>query len=81
MFKRIFWVSLGVGIGIMAVTKAQAYVKAHTPEPARQFVFGPDEEQPPITLQTVQALFDDFQQHRRDREEQLNREFIERTAR
>ena len=28
MFKRLFWVSIGVGIGVVAVTKAQAYVKA-----------------------------------------------------
>ena len=30
MFKRLFWISIGVGIGAVAVTKAQAYV-----EPAR----------------------------------------------
>ena len=75
MFKRLFWLTVGVGAGIMAVTKAQAYVKAHTPEPARQFVFGPDQEQPPFTLQTVQALFDDFNRHRKAREEELNREY------
>ena len=27
MFKRLFWISIGVGIGAVAVTKAQAYVK------------------------------------------------------
>ena len=32
MFKRLFWVSIGVGIGVVAVTKAQAYVKANTPD-------------------------------------------------
>ena len=31
MFKRLFWISIGVGIGAVAVTKAQAYVKANTP--------------------------------------------------
>ena len=34
MFKRLFWVFIGVGIGVVAVTKAQAYVKANTPDPA-----------------------------------------------
>ena len=29
MFKRLFWISIGVGIGAVAVTKAQAYVKAN----------------------------------------------------
>ena len=38
MFKRIFWVGVGVAIGIVAVTKAQAYVKANTPDAARQFL-------------------------------------------
>ena len=42
MFKRLFWVSIGVGIGVVAVTKAQAYVKASTPDTARQFLLGPD---------------------------------------
>ena len=42
MFKRIFWVGVGVAIGIVAVTKAQAYVKANTPDAARQFLLGPD---------------------------------------
>ena len=38
MFKRLFWISIGVGIGAVAVTKAQAYVKANTPDAARQFL-------------------------------------------
>ena len=38
MFKRLFWVFIGVGIGVVAVTKAQAYVKANTPDTARQFL-------------------------------------------
>ena len=29
MFKRLFWISIGVGIGAVAVIKAQAYVKAN----------------------------------------------------
>ncbi|PLS30262.1 hypothetical protein Uis1B_1932 [Bifidobacterium margollesii] len=81
MFKRLLWISVGVGLGVMAVTKAQAYVKAHTPEPARQFVFGPDQEQPPITLQTVQALFDDFQRHQKSREAELNDRYIDKLSR
>ena len=44
MFKRIFWVGVGVAIGIVAVTKAQAYVKANTPDAARQFLLGPDQD-------------------------------------
>ena len=40
MFKRLFWISIGVGIGAVAVIKAQAYVKANTPDAARQFLLG-----------------------------------------
>ena len=48
MFKRIFWVGVGVAIGIVAVTKAQAYVKANTPDAARQFLLGPDQDNVPM---------------------------------
>ena len=48
MFKRIFWVGVGVAIGIVAVTKAQAYVKANTPDAARQFLLGPDQDNVPV---------------------------------
>ena len=36
MFKRIFWVGVGVTIGIVAVTKAQAYVKFNATRRARE---------------------------------------------
>ncbi len=44
MFKRIFWVGVGVAIGVVAVAKAQAYVKANTPDTARQFLLGSDQD-------------------------------------
>ena len=31
MFKRLFWIGVGVTVGALAVIKAQAYVKANTP--------------------------------------------------
>ena len=54
MFKRLFWVSIGVGIGVVAVTKAQAYVKANTPDTARQFLLGPDQDH--VTMRTLEGL-------------------------
>ena len=54
MFKRIFWVGVGVAIGVMAVTKAQAYVKANTPDAARQFLLGPDQDNVP--MKTLEGL-------------------------
>ena len=35
MFKRLFWIGVGVTVGALAVIKAQAYVKANTPDAAR----------------------------------------------
>ena len=73
MFKRIFWVGVGVAIGIVAVTKAQAYVKANTPDAARQFLLGPDQD-----MKTLEGLVNEFNATRRAREAELNRQYIER---
>ena len=43
MFKRVFWVAAGVVLGVLAVSKATAYVRANTPDKARQFLLGPDQ--------------------------------------
>ena len=63
MFKRIFWVGVGVAIGVMAVTKAQAYVKANTPDAARQFLLGPDQDNVP--MKTLEGLVNEFNATRR----------------
>ena len=73
MFKRIFWVGVGVAIGIVAVTKAQAYVKANA---ARQFLLGPDQDNVP--MKTLEGLVNEFNATRRAREAELNRQYIER---
>ena len=75
-FKRIFWVGVGVAIGIVAVTKAQAYVKANTPDAARQFLLGPDQDNVP--MKTLEGLVNEFNATRRAREAELNRQYIER---
>ncbi|NMM98194.1 hypothetical protein [Bifidobacterium olomucense] len=77
MFKRIFWVGLGMAVGIVAVTKAQAYVKANTPDKARQFLLGPDQEH--VAVRTLEGLINEFNTIRRAREDELNRQYIERT--
>ena len=76
MFKRIFWVGVGVAIGIVAVTKAQAYVKANTPDAARQFLLGPDQDNVP--MKTLEGLVNEVNATRRAREAELNRQYIER---
>ena len=76
MFKRLFWVSIGVGIGVVAVTKAQAYVKANTPDTARQFLLGPDQDH--VTMRTLEGLVNEFNATRRAREAELNSKYAAR---
>ncbi len=54
MFKRLFWIGVGVTVGALAVIKAQAYVKANTPDAARAFVFGPDQDH--VVMKVREAL-------------------------
>lgn len=78
MFKRLFWISIGVGIGAVAVTKAQAYVKANTPDAARQFLFGPDQDH--VAVRTLEALFNEFDEARRAREAELNTKYASKIS-
>ncbi|MBT1181316.1 hypothetical protein JS531_04885 [Bifidobacterium sp. CP2] len=74
MFKRLFWVGLGFGLGVIAVTKAQAYVKANTPDAARQFLLGPDQDH--VGMKTLEGLVNEFNATRRAREAELTRQYI-----
>ena len=75
MFKRIFWVGVGVAIGVMAVTKAQR-MSSNTPDAARQFLLGPDQDNVP--MKTLEGLVNEFNATRRAREAELNRQYTER---
>ncbi|GAA0631302.1 hypothetical protein [Bifidobacterium pullorum] len=76
MLKRLFWIAVGVGIGIVVVSKAQAYVKANTPDAARQFLLGPDQDHVP--MRTLEGLVSEFNATRRAREAELNERYIGR---
>ena len=73
MFKRLFWIGVGVTLGVVAAAKAKAYVKAHTPDTARQFVLGPDQEH--VTQRTLYTLLGEFNAARRSKEAELNQRF------
>ncbi|EFA23558.1 hypothetical protein [Bifidobacterium gallicum] len=73
MFKRLFWIGLGVATGVLAVSKAQAYVKANTPDQARQFVLGPDQDH--VAMRTLEGLITEFKTAQRTREAQLNQQY------
>lgn len=73
MFKRLFWISIGVGVGVIAVTKARAYVKANTPDVARQLLLGPDQDH--VTMRTLEGLVNEFNETRRAREAELNAKY------
>ena len=76
MLKRLFWIAVGVGIGIVVVSKAQAYVKANTPDAARQFLLGSDQDHVP--MRTLEGLVSEFNATRRAREAELNERYIGR---
>ena len=78
MFKRLFWISIGVGIGAVAVTKAQAYVKANTPDAARQFLLGPYQDH--LAVRTLEGLFNYFDKARRAREAELNTKYASKIS-
>ncbi|MCI1901114.1 MAG: hypothetical protein LKI93_00030 [Bifidobacteriaceae bacterium] len=80
MFKRLFWIGLGAGIGIVAVTKAKAYLRARTPDAPRQFFLGPDSQDEDVPMRTLRALYAEFEQNRQLREDQLNQRLVNRSA-
>ncbi len=79
MFKRLFWMFVGIVIGVLTVTKARAYVKAKMPSSASRFIF--DEEPKNITLRTVMGLFKDFNTSRKEHEAELNSRYANRKNR
>ncbi|MBT1161324.1 MULTISPECIES: hypothetical protein [Bifidobacterium] len=79
MFKRLFWIGLGFAAGVIAVSKANAYVKANTPDVMRQFVLGPDQDH--VTMRTLEGLVNEFNATRRAREAELTKTYTERADR
>ena len=73
MFKRLFWITIGITLGIVIAAKARAYVATHSDDAARQFVFGPDQEHVP--QRTLFSLVDDFNTARARKEAELNERF------
>ena len=74
MFKRLFWLGVGIATGVVIVAKAQSYVRAHTPDAARQFVLGPDQDN--VTMRTLGALWEDFNTAREQRERELSARYL-----
>ncbi|PAU69530.1 hypothetical protein B1400_0729 [Bifidobacterium italicum] len=78
MRKRLLWIALGMIAGVVAVSKANAYVKANTPDKARQFLLGPDQEH--VGVRTLQGLVTEFTDVRRAREAELNSRYMDRLS-
>ena len=76
MFKRIFWMGLGVTAGVVLVTKAEAYVRANTPKRAREFVLGEDQDQ--VASRTLSELVSQFTQTMHQRQDELDRRYLDR---
>lgn len=74
MVKRIFWVGVGAALGVLAISKAQAYVKANTPDKARQFILGPDQDH--VAMRTLEGLVSQFKEAKNTRETELNSTYM-----
>ncbi len=74
MFKRIFWFAVGFAAGVITVSKASSYVKAHTPQGAREFILGADQDNVP--MRTLSGLVEDFMKYQKQREDELNKQYI-----
>ncbi|WP_427877399.1 hypothetical protein [Gardnerella sp. 2492-Sm] len=77
MLKRLFWLFVGMIIGVLVVTKARAYVKGKLPESARNFFF--DKEPENLTLSTILGLCKDFNTSRKAHETELNNKYARRS--
>ncbi|WP_418968535.1 hypothetical protein [Alloscardovia omnicolens] len=73
MFKRIFWFLVGFASGLVVASKAQAYVRAHTPRMAREFVLGPDQNN--VALRTLGAFVEDFKKYSSEKEAEMNEHY------
>ena len=71
--KKLFYLSLGMAIGVVMVSKARAYVKNSLPDKASSFLF-PDEEGLPAS--TLQALLQEFSSAMAQKEKQLADKFL-----
>lgn len=76
MLKRLFWLFVGFILGVLAVTKSQAYVRVKTPKAASDFLLGP--EQKNTAARTLGGLVAEYDNARRQREAELNETFANR---
>lgn len=74
MVKRLFWIGLGTMLGVLIAAKAQAYVRERTPDGARQFLLGSDQEN--VHIRTLQGLVRDFNTARLRREHELGERYV-----
>ena len=79
MFKRLFWIGVGVTVGALAVIKAQAYVKATPLTPHERSCSARIRTM--WGMRTLEGLVNEFNATRRAREAELNQHYIDRAAR
>ncbi|MBR2556016.1 MAG: hypothetical protein IKE94_14260 [Aeriscardovia sp.] len=75
--KRIFWITIGIGIGVTSVVKIQNYVKkyadtliGHTPLNSSDDLL--------LLQKTVETFCSDFQKNMHQRETELNIKLMEK---
>lgn len=79
LFRKLFWMGVGAGCALWAVSRAKAYVRANTPKKAREFVLGTDEENDDMARKTIYTLADQIRTRQQEREQELTERFIRRS--
>lgn len=78
LFRKLFWVSVGVGLGVYGYAKFRAYARAHTPKAAATFLMGPELTDSEAMVSTARSLASEFTQAQQAREAELTRRFTHR---
>lgn len=78
LFRKLFWVSIGAGLGVYGYAKFRAYARAHTPRPVAHFAFGPELSDQDAMTSTLTNLRTEFEQAQAQREQELTDRFTHR---
>ena len=73
MGRRAFWLLVGMVAGVIAVSKARAYVRANTPTPVSRVLAGKESDN--TVVRTIVGLVEEFNATRQAREAELNRRY------
>lgn len=78
MIRRFLWFLAGFITGVIAVSKARAYIRVHTSESVGTFVLGSSEDDQKVGVKTASLLFRTLKKNMKERQEELTEKYITR---